>query len=97
MTKTPELPKIISILKNEEGPKFVVLEHAVYRKFILGLEIPVRIDEEHYMRAHPDVKVAIDSGSVRDASAHYRRYGYFENRKVKINARKDDSKSARRD
>ena len=91
MAKTPDLPKIISVLKDDEGPKFVVLDHAGYRKFILGLDIPVRIDEEHYVRAHPDVKVAIDSGTVRDASVHYRRYVYFENRKVKI---KDKAKAA---
>ena len=40
----------------------------------------VEVDEAWYLEAYPDIQNAIDSGAVRSAAHHYRRFGFFEHR-----------------
>jgi hypothetical protein len=40
----------------------------------------IKVDDDWYLRRYPDVQLAIDSHTVPNASAHYTRHGYFENR-----------------
>jgi|GEM_PF-1182831 len=43
----------------------------------------VEVDEAWYLEAYPDIQKAIDSGAVKSAAHHYRRFGFFEHRMPK--------------
>ena len=84
MSKKPNLPAIAAVLKEGSDPKFVVLDYADYRKFILALGIQVKVDEDHYLQSHPSVKLAVASGRYPDGSTHYSKHGYFEGKRAKV-------------
>ena len=40
----------------------------------------VIVDEGWYLETYPDVRSAVEEGSIADAQMHYRTFGYFEGR-----------------
>ena len=84
MSMKTGLPAIVSVLKVGADPKFVVVDYHQYKKFVKELDVPVVIDEDHYLMTHPDVKVAVASGRAESASVHFTEVGYFEGRRAKI-------------
>lgn len=84
MASLRDLPKIERIIRDDDGPQFVVLPFGRYKKFIAALELEGAIDEAAYLKAHPDVGKAIETHRVRSATEHYKASGYVEMRRARI-------------
>jgi hypothetical protein len=61
------------------GPYFGVREH-FFQVCMADQLAKVRLDEEWYLTAYPDVGEAIASGAVIDARSHFVMFGYYEHR-----------------
>jgi hypothetical protein len=50
-------------------------------QFLLSAAVEtIRVDQEWYLQTYPDVSEAVKAGAFQDASDHYVRFGYHENR-----------------
>lgn len=59
---------------------YMAVEYNFFVNLIGDMVRRVVVDEDWYMRRYPDVREAIASGTYTDATGHYIRHGYFENR-----------------
>jgi hypothetical protein len=68
-----------ALVPSATTPYFAIEQHLLFRLMALALE-SVDIDEDWYVSRNSDVAEAIRDGSVRNASYHYRRFGFYEHR-----------------
>jgi hypothetical protein len=55
-------------------------EEAFFSNCLIPLLEKVKVDENWYLEAYPDVRDAIASGVVPNVRAHYARFGFYEHR-----------------
>jgi hypothetical protein len=84
MASLKDLPKIDRIIRGDDGPEFVVLPYAKYKKFVAGLSLEGEIDEAAYLKANPDVAKAIREKRLASGKDHYLTAGYIEGRRARI-------------
>lgn len=79
-----DLPEIDSVLSVSGNPQFVVIRFDRFRKFIQKLQIAGQIDEQDYLKRHPDVAKAVAERKIPNCTDHYLKTGYAEKRDVKL-------------
>lgn len=62
------------------GQAYVQVEDHFFRDCMRSLLAQIPVDEAWYLAAHPDVRQAIEAGTVSDARDHFIRFGYYEHR-----------------
>ncbi len=82
--KNAALPTIVRIVRHEGEAKVYVIDAAEFRNFVLACEVDATIDEEDYLARNSDVAEAVAAGGLPSASYHYKYFGYFEGRAVKL-------------
>lgn len=90
----PHIDTIISQLNirgwNGSG-KTIQMSKSAFKNFLSSLALTQEFDEEFYLECYPDVKKALESGSVPSAKDHFLYFGVFEGRipsKSSFNAEK---------
>jgi hypothetical protein len=79
-----ELPKVEAVLKKDGKAEYVVVRFENFKKFIQKCPIQGKIDEADYINRYPDTAKAIRQNKVPNATEHYLRTGYAEQRSAKV-------------
>ena len=67
------------IIPSAKG-NYVAVERHFLNECLTPMIEKIKIDEEWYLRIHPDVREAIANGVVPNARSHYTRFGFYESR-----------------
>jgi hypothetical protein len=80
---TYDLPRIVSVQKENGVNAYVVLEFDAYREFIMKIMFEDQIDEENYLEENPDVRKAVKDGLIPSGNYHFKGMGNVEGRKFR--------------
>src|ERR1700712_262518 len=67
------------IIPSAKG-NYIAVERHFFSNCLIPLLEKVKVDENWYLEAYPDVRDAIASGVVPNVRAHYARFGFYEHR-----------------
>jgi len=81
-----DLPEIEAVLNETGKPQFVVIRFERFRNFIRKLQISGQIDEQDYLKRHPDVAKAVAEHRYPNGTDHYIKAGYVEKRGARLPA-----------
>src|SRR5690606_13242451 len=64
----------------EQGHSDLVVSRHGLVELLKAMLANIVVDEPWYLETYPDVRRAVDEGSIADAETHSRTFGYFEGR-----------------
>jgi hypothetical protein len=79
MPTIQDLPKLEAVFKVGNG-KFAVISLHNLREFIQKIALTGKVEEGEYVGKYPDVAEAIRANKVANATEHYLKWGYLEQR-----------------
>jgi hypothetical protein len=68
------------LISKIDGQPGVLVDELFLRDLMQETLSRIHVDADWYLQANPDVRAAVENGSIASAEEHYRRYGYFDHR-----------------
>lgn len=82
--KNLEFPKVSGLVKSDGKTQSIMLELHSFKIFFRKVCAKIQINEEEYLKIYPDAQNDIDSGKVKNATEHFIKFGFYQQRQAQV-------------